>query len=74
MNLSNIMKAFSVGPRNCLGKNLAYVEMRLILAHIIFNFDLELVEKDKDWMKDMKVYGFWEKPELMVKLTPVGDQ
>ena len=23
---------FSVGPRNCLGKNLAYIEMRMVLA------------------------------------------
>jgi hypothetical protein len=48
------------------------MEMRLILARLIFNFDLELVEKETDWMKDMKAYTIWKKPQLMVKLTPVG--
>jgi len=62
---------FSFGPRNCLGKNLAYAEMRLILAKVLFNFDLDLVDKTHDWMKDQKFYTLWEKPSLMVKLKPV---
>jgi cytochrome P450 len=70
---TDIKQAFSIGPRKCLGRNLAYMEMRLILARVLFNFDLELVDKDKDWVKGMKIYGFWEKPDLMVKLTPVSD-
>lgn len=31
---------FSVGPRNCVGKNLAYFEMRIVLARLLWNFDL----------------------------------
>lgn len=31
---------FSVGPRNCVGRNLAYFEMRLVLARVLYNFDL----------------------------------
>jgi hypothetical protein len=45
--------------------------MRLILAKVLFNFDLELVDKTKDWMKDQKVFALWEKPSLMVSLRPV---
>jgi len=62
---------FSFGPRNCLGKNLAYAEMRLILAKVLFSFDLELVDKDKDWIGEQKVFTLWEKGSLMVKLKPV---
>ncbi|CAO2654499.1 Nn.00g112320.m01.CDS01 [Neocucurbitaria sp. VM-36] len=62
---------FSFGPRNCLGKNLAYAEMRLIVAKLLFNFDLELVHKDQEWTKEQKVFTLWEKPSLMVKLKPV---
>ncbi|KAF2876719.1 cytochrome P450 monooxygenase-like protein [Massariosphaeria phaeospora] len=62
---------FSFGPRNCLGKNLAYAEMRLILAKVLFNFDLELVDKSADWIKQQKVFVLWEKGSLMVKLNPV---
>ncbi|KAF4436168.1 hypothetical protein F53441_13312 [Fusarium austroafricanum] len=33
---------FSFGPRNCLGQNMAMHEMRLILATLLFKYDLEL--------------------------------
>ncbi len=50
--------------------SLAYAEMRLILAKILFNFDLELADPNLKWM-DQKVYTLWSKPELNVYLTPV---
>lgn len=31
---------FSTGPRNCVGKNLAYFEMRIVLARLLYNFDI----------------------------------
>ena len=68
------MQPFSYGPRNCLGKNLAYVEMRLILAKLLWHFDWELEgeekEKGGEWT-DQRVYLIWAKGPLMVKLTPV---
>ncbi|GAB7354527.1 hypothetical protein MBLNU459_g4991t2 [Dothideomycetes sp. NU459] len=63
------LQPFSVGPRNCLGRNLAYVEMRLLMAMLLWNFDLEVMEESKNW-SDQKVYVLWEKPSLTVKLTP----
>ncbi|KAF4627434.1 hypothetical protein G7Y89_g10724 [Cudoniella acicularis] len=38
---------FSLGPRNCIGRNLAYAEMRTILARLLWNFDLELDERSE---------------------------
>ena len=43
--------------------------MRLILARMIINFEMELAEPDFDWI-DQKVYNLWEKPPLMLKLLP----
>ncbi|KAB8292426.1 hypothetical protein EYC80_008152 [Monilinia laxa] len=63
---------FSLGPRNCIGRNLAYAEMRLILARIIWNFDLEMVDESKNWAKNMKVFLLWEKLPLYVNLKPVA--
>ncbi|EKV15980.1 hypothetical protein PDIG_23350 [Penicillium digitatum PHI26] len=63
------MQPFSFGPRNCIGRNLAYVEMRLILARMIFNFDMELDKPEQDWM-DQQDYFIWIKPKLMIKLKP----
>jgi cytochrome P450 len=55
---------------NCDGNSLAYAEMRLVLAGVLFNFDLELMPSQDDWL-DQKVYGVWYKKPLMVRLRPV---
>jgi cytochrome P450 len=65
------VQPFSVGPRNCIGMNLAYAEMRLVLARILWNFDIELCEESRDWMDRLEVYTLWKKEPMMVKLTPV---
>ncbi|KAF7118574.1 hypothetical protein CNMCM5793_008108 [Aspergillus hiratsukae] len=81
-------QAFSIGPRNCLGKkyvaapllrrlitdkscfSLAYAEMRLIVAKLLWNFDLTLHGDCCDW-DDQTSYIIWQKPSLMVELKPV---
>jgi len=57
------------------------MEMRLITAHILWNFDLELdigdfKEKNEVWgldgkMKTMKVFHSMTKPDLWVQLKAV---
>lgn len=59
---------FSFGPRNCLGKPFAYNEMRMILARVLWNFDLELLPESDGWEKQ-KVYTLWDKGPLMVRLS-----
>ena len=51
--------------------SLAQAEMRLILARLLWNFDLELEERSQRWMDEMKMYIVWEKQPLFVKLAPV---
>ncbi|KAK5074111.1 hypothetical protein LTR64_006745 [Lithohypha guttulata] len=55
---------FSIGPRNCIGMNLAFAEMRQILARVLWNFDLELVDKEQHWAKQ-KTYVVWAKEPLL---------
>ncbi|KAJ4386001.1 hypothetical protein N0V93_008892 [Gnomoniopsis smithogilvyi] len=71
---------FSVGPRACIAKNLAYFELRLILTRVIWNFDMELdqgqlgMESKKLWgmdMKHIKGYLTWIKPPLWVNFKMV---
>ncbi|OKL59686.1 hypothetical protein UA08_05017 [Talaromyces atroroseus] len=62
---------FSLGPRGCLGRNLAHAEMRLILAKIVWCFELELEPRSRDWLKQNRVTRHWEKPELAVRLVSV---
>ncbi|TLS22076.1 uncharacterized protein PpBr36_09391 [Pyricularia pennisetigena] len=63
------LQPFSTGPRNCMGKNLAYHEMRLIFSKLVWNFDLELCPESENW-RDQKTYILWEKHPLMVRLKP----
>ncbi|KAF1992220.1 cytochrome protein [Aulographum hederae CBS 113979] len=64
-----VINPFSLGPRNCVGKNLAYAEMRLVLARMLWNFDMELLPESKGWVYGQKAYGLWHKPTMNVKLS-----
>jgi cytochrome P450 len=62
---------FSTGPRACLGINLAYLELRIILAKVIFTYDLELESKYlKNWNDECYSSLLWKRPELLVKFIP----
>ncbi|KAH7073181.1 cytochrome P450 [Paraphoma chrysanthemicola] len=61
------VQAFHVGPRNCIGKSLAYFEMRLTMARLLWQFDLELDPRSEQW-KQQRTFLLWEKPPLLVKL------
>jgi hypothetical protein len=50
---------------------LAYAEMRLILAKIIYNFDMKIADECRGWLETQKMYALWEKPALDIYLTPV---
>lgn len=59
-----VLQPFSVGPRNCIGRNLATSETRLILACVLWNFDLELCSESNSWEKQ-RSFLLWEKKPLM---------
>ncbi|KAK1500557.1 averantin oxidoreductase [Colletotrichum tamarilloi] len=43
-----VVQPFSYGLRRCIGKNLTYHEMRLILAIVLWKFDIELADKNSN--------------------------
>jgi cytochrome P450 len=61
------LQPFSVGPRSCIGRNMAEQEMRLILARLLWNFDFELCPESAGW-KNQKTHYLWEKHPLMCKV------
>jgi hypothetical protein len=44
--------------------------MRLIVAKLLWNFDMTLHEDCRDW-DDQTSYIIWQKPSLMVELKAV---
>lgn len=64
---------FLTGPRSCIGVNLAWLEMRLAAAKMVYSFDWQLAPGavGQDWVQDCQLLLLWKKPKLMVKLVPV---
>lgn len=60
---------FSCGPHGCLGQNLAWLEMRVILCRILWRFAIEVDENELESWDEQKIYWTWEKKALDVKLT-----
>jgi hypothetical protein len=53
---------------------MSYMEMRLVLARMIWCFDVKNADSADDWdpednMKNMKAYSTWQKPELNVYIS-----
>lgn len=61
---------FSVGPRGCIGRNLAWAEMRIFLTRLLWAFDITEEEgRGLDW-DSLKTFNLVEKEplELRIKL------
>ncbi|KAL7793870.1 cytochrome P450 [Trichoderma ceciliae] len=63
-----VFKPFSYGPRDCIGKNLAYSEMRLIASRILHRFDIELAPGQEDWHSSQRTFVAWERGPLEIYL------
>ncbi|KAL4884930.1 cytochrome P450 [Aspergillus karnatakaensis] len=63
----DVFQPFSVGPRNCIGRNLAYAEMRLRLARVLWHFDLELCPESHGWEQQRAIF-LWEKKALLCRI------
>ncbi|KAJ5904765.1 uncharacterized protein N7473_001681 [Penicillium subrubescens] len=61
---------FSIGTRACIGINLANANMRLILARLLWNFDLEGQSDNVD-PQLFKEHGIWKGTPLKTKLVDI---
>ncbi|KAH6715993.1 cytochrome P450 [Leptodontidium sp. MPI-SDFR-AT-0119] len=64
----DMAKPFLMGPYNCIGKDLAMHEIRLLLATVLLHFDIKLSHESLNW-DDMKVFTLWDKKPLLCELT-----
>ena len=63
---------FSIGPANCVGKNLAWMEMRMAVSVIVSRFDLKLDPSydPEKWYEDICDYFVIVKGPLPTILSP----
>ncbi|KAI1138334.1 cytochrome P450 [Hypoxylon sp. FL0543] len=62
-------RPFSFGPRSCLGRSLAWLEMNITIARLLFRYDLEMINKDLNWHAQSEMHLLWKKPSLWVRFT-----
>lgn len=46
---------FSVGPNNCVGKNLALLEMRMLICHVMQKLEVRFAEgwDHRQWLEEL---------------------
>ncbi|KAH8745301.1 benzoate 4-monooxygenase cytochrome P450 [Diaporthe sp. PMI_573] len=70
------VQTFSYGPRNCVGKHVAYNEMRTIMARLLWEFDMKLDQLSAKWTRpysEHKSWLIWNKPPLFIYLQKRQD-
>ncbi|KAI0890402.1 benzoate 4-monooxygenase cytochrome P450 [Annulohypoxylon maeteangense] len=63
---------FSLGPRVCIGRNVAWLELHVTLAKLFWVYDLELVDPTLDWHKEIRMVSLWKVPKLMIRARNRG--
>uniref|UniRef100_A0A8H7KE28 Uncharacterized protein n=1 Tax=Bionectria ochroleuca TaxID=29856 RepID=A0A8H7KE28_BIOOC len=66
-------RPFSQGPRGCPGGPIASATVRLLMAKVLWQFDLDFGadQRDLSFEKDYKFLAFWDKPQFRVRFKPV---
>ncbi|KAF2876693.1 cytochrome P450 [Massariosphaeria phaeospora] len=67
----NAVQPFSVGPRSCIGRPLALAEARLILARLIWAFDVEAADTKAGALvwEEQPLFGLIDKQSFEVNLV-----
>ncbi|TEY35963.1 hypothetical protein BOTCAL_0570g00020 [Botryotinia calthae] len=66
---SDAFHPFSIGPRNCIGKSFGLLEVKLIIARLLWEFKIEKEPQEWEW-DEQRAYLLWEKRPLFVKMVP----
>jgi len=55
-------------PRTNEAYSLAWIEMRTIVAKVIYAYELEWLNPEMDWHRESQMHILWHKPNIMVKV------
>jgi cytochrome P450 len=63
---------FSIGPRACRGKEMAWMAGKLFMAKVLWTFDvIKVPGQNVDLEETLLHYGFFARPEIKVRFVPV---
>ncbi|KAH8148283.1 uncharacterized protein LAJ45_07736 [Morchella importuna] len=66
---NNGSQPFLLGSRVCIGRALVLLEIRLIMAKMLWAYNMELVDPAQEWLSENGFAVVWEKPALYVRYT-----
>jgi cytochrome P450 len=61
---------FSTGTRHCPGKLLAWSELRIVLAMLFFQFELDVVPGRRLVWEDLRTFFIVEKEPIYINIKP----
>ncbi|KAK5192726.1 hypothetical protein LTR99_010396 [Exophiala xenobiotica] len=67
-NLKDFVIPFSLGPRACIGRNLAYMEVSITIAALVLNFEFELADTYQE-METIERFNC-NPAQLVLKISP----
>lgn len=67
---ATVFQPFSYGPRDCLGRRLGWAELRVILASLVWHFDMVNRSPENRW-EEQVAFVMWEKKPLYLEFAPV---
>jgi len=59
---------FSLGPRSCMGQHLAWAEMRLVLAKLLWRFDVRAGPGEALEWEQLRTFLLVEKKPIVVRM------
>jgi hypothetical protein len=74
-DLRKVVRSSTTGGRDFVGRNLAMLEFRIVLARIVWNFDMQVHREDvpigeKSWT-GQRAYMLWHQDSYHVQLRDV---
>jgi len=61
-----------MGVNVCIGRSLAWMEMRIIIAKMLWNFDWTMDKSDGELFENAKAWHVWVKSTLHLNLSQRG--
>ena len=62
-------RPFLLGKRACIGQQLAWNELRIVLARLLWEFDVNVTEKGIPVWTRQKIFTTWVKEPMYVEVT-----